>query len=370
MRAFLIAGLVLLVASPVTAVLGNAPVVAAPYTAWSQAIAGDTDAFDFGMAIDTLGSAHLATRVLGVGVGYLWPVPGGAAWVREEIHPSGASPDLDIDAEGDPHIVFRQVNTPATIYATKSEVGWVLETVDSTHGGNHCRIRVDDMGRVHIVYAGRGNEGYGLRYAVRESGSWTIEVISTGAISTLGFDLDANGNAHIAYHDGLIRYATNAAGGWQYSTVGSGSWLDLAVDSTGTPHIAFRSTGTLRYAKLVDGVWNIETADPNSPTAEFPSIDTDASDRPHIAYNDGSLAIPFGSKARYATKTAAGSWIRETITPPAGETWGYAEVRVDADGLPRVAYPLVATQIVGTYPLKIVVAQPAIRAVLPYGVLP
>lgn len=371
MKALLIAGAILLATNPALALVTGVPIVGAPYTGWTQTIAGDTDTGWFGMAIDRLGSAHFAVRSSEAGVGYLWPVPGGGAWVREEVYANGFGPDLALDAQGAPHLVFEDIGTPKTLYATKTPSGWVIETVDGLNGSRHSRIRVDDLGRVHVVYAGRGNEGFGLRYAVRENGVWNIQVISPNAgVSWLGFDLDADGNAHITYDDTIIRYATNKGGSWQVSNIGTGRWPDLAIDSTGAPHIAWRSGGTLRYANLVDGAWSFETADADTSRGDSPSIDTDEADRPHIAYNDASLAMPFGSKARYVTKTASGAWVRETITPPAGETWGFAELRVDADGLPRIAYPFVDTQIVHvTYPLKIVVAQPAIRAVLPYGVL-
>lgn len=367
MRALFVVCLVLLGAGPGASLVAG-PIVGAPYTAWTQTIAGDTDTLAFGMALDTLGSAHFAVRAQGVGVGYLWPVPGGGAWVREEVHARGARPDLDLDDQAKPHMVFQDIDNPRTIYATKTPSGWVSETIDAVNGGGRCKIRVDNLGRVHVVYAG----GNGFRYAVRENGSWTIEQVDSGYVQYMGLDIDANGNAHVVYTNGALRYATNAGGGWQTSNLPDGGGIepDIAVDSTGTPHVAwFRSGFILGYAKLVGGTWIAEVADPTSRHGAWPSIDTDEFDRPHIAYNDVSLVIPSGHKTRYTTKLTDGTWTRDVITPPAWES-DVAELRVDADGLPRIAYAFDNTQIVEEYAYKIVVAQPAIRAILPYGVLP
>lgn len=343
-----------------------------PANAWSQQAVAEMKSATFGMALDSDSRPHFA-YTKGGGTGIFYSAPSVVGW-REEVVAGGGAfwPDLALDRTNGPHVVFAAgpANLRATAYAHKVGSTWAVEMITTTDGGGDSRIRVDSQDRVHVVYSGFG----GLKHAVRDANGWTIGLITTEGSAPFGFDLDQNGNAHVAYYpaDPLIRYATNAAGGWALTTIPvSGTNPDIAVDVEGKVHVTFQSAiGHLGYAALSPSGWIVESADANPYTGRWPSIDTDAQGRPHITYGDQYGAdSPLNGKTRYATKRADGSWQRE-IVGPIGWNGFRSELRVDAEGFPRIGYELFRTQGVTVYLQKLMLAEPLLRTIVPAGVLP
>ena len=173
--------------------------------------------------------------------------------------------------------------------------------------------------------------------------------------------IDAEGNAHIAYHDCLdtnVKYASKKGGNWTFENVDSaentGEYASLALDAKGNPHIAYSCSYRgahncdLKFAsKNSDGSWTVETVDGRSRCCAdwlyvrigwWASLALDARGNPHISYYDKSM-IREGEEAnnlKYASKSGS-TWTVETVDS-AGDVGKYTSLALDAKGDPHIAY--------------------------------
>ncbi len=185
-----------------------------------------------------------------------------------------------------------------------------------------------------------------LKWAVRKSGSWIINLlVDTNKVGPgLDMTMTADGNLHLAYfndnqlnygkYDGTelepggggqlvplrgqhvhrcelgrpglhkllredvdesgIRLAWGTTGNWKYQWVmekdasGPGYSNALAFDSTGAPHVAFinqAQPSTLGVSNFYYGLWSNGTLDFDDITGKV-SADSDSSGRVHVVYYD------------------------------------------------------------------------------------
>ncbi|MFA5862641.1 MAG: hypothetical protein WDA16_13195, partial [Candidatus Thermoplasmatota archaeon] len=98
---------------------------------------------------------------------------------------------------------------------------------------------------------------------------------------------------------------TNAPwAGWSVSVVDPGyprGVQSLALDSLGRPHIAYTGDANVSYAYRDGLEWRLTTVMERSVS---PDIALDASDTPHLCFNNANLSYPTG--IYYATKTQTG----------------------------------------------------------------
>jgi hypothetical protein len=197
----------------------------------------------------------------------------------------------------------------AAEHAQRQIWNWQNETIDSA--GKFPSVAVDKSGGVHVSYI---HEGKGVMYAFRPAGAtkWFIMPIdSKGGPSneTTGIALDLNGNPHICFTPGPIKYDSFDGHEWRGEVIGSNTMpleytCSIAVSATGVPHIIWYQThnedGTLflhlRHAAKESGVWLVRTVDFDFETGKWNSIAVDPTGKPHLSYSALS-----GGELRYAT---------------------------------------------------------------------
>jgi len=185
-------------------------------------------------------------------------------------------------------------------YAYWTGEGWHTEFVQSgSNLGEYTSLAVGYMGQPHISYYDRGNGA--LKYATVSESGWNIQTVDAGDVGLYSsLRLDYNGNPRIAYHDetnGTLKYAAYDGGAWHCTVVDFsahvGAHPSLALTATGDPIISyFDSTNTdLKLAMFLEGTWYTGVVDPTPITgfgnslAMIPELDF-----PCIVYASGDPA--------------------------------------------------------------------------------
>jgi hypothetical protein len=269
----------------------------------------------------------------------------------------GGVPALALDTQDNPVICYYNQTTPTNGWlscAFYGISGWIYETVDPTHSaGLELSLTMDDQGRPHLAYS----SGSETRYAWWNGNAWNISLmrdLTLGRPASLSIDLDKNNTPYVAvigttYHEfGLWMYKQegtkwvrefidytynpgvlygmfldesdlphlvlldyvrmfpvywfNDGNGWRlryFDTNVEAHYGSFYLDARGIPHVAYpdHNDYDLRYARLENGNWTIETVDSDGWVGLHPSIVTDSDDMPHISYIDLTERL-----IRYATK--------------------------------------------------------------------
>jgi hypothetical protein len=220
---------------------------------------------------------------------------------------------------------------------------WHFITVDSEGPvGEFTSIVVDSSGRPHISYYG----GYdsALKYALRESDGWDIDMVDTGLlINSTDIAVDSNGYPHISYFVfgyGEVKYARWDGSSWQIEGVEyideMSGYTSIALDSSDNPHISYYSDlfiqgGELKYAYDDGTGWDIEVVDNNGTAGEHNSIELDSSDWPHISYYDSDNGNLMCAKGEVS------GWNIGTVDTP-GDVGTFTSITLDGYNRPHISY--------------------------------
>jgi len=199
----------------------------------------------------------------------------GSSWEIEIVdaspivafYPAGGT-SLALDANDRPHVAYSDPDSydpsPSSRvlkYAAWNGSTWDIQTVDS--GGDVGQFRslaLDANGYPHISYRDFTNRH--LKYAAWNGTSWDVQTVDyswkVGQYTSLA--LDGNGYPHISYYDwiydttGSLKYAAWNGTSWNIETVDSGGsvgqWNLLALDPSGDAHISYfdKTNRDLKYA--------------------------------------------------------------------------------------------------------------------------
>jgi len=180
----------------------------------------------------------------------------GGSWSDVEIAPVGGQPELQLDNDGLPHILFAVIGAllpgDGLRYARGAAGGapFDVELVPGSSSFDYpLGLAVDQAGQPQAVWS--LEEGPGVVHAVREAGDWSSAepALAVGGVNG-GAAVDASGAIHIvvAAGDDGVWYATNRGGNFAARQLSAGRGLsaDIAVDAAGRPHILLivRQSGT------------------------------------------------------------------------------------------------------------------------------
>jgi len=286
--------------------------------------------------------------------------------------------DIAIDNNNEPHIIYHNHDDEDLNHAFRSSNQWTIERVsDSGHDGWDVIMFIDNDNTIHVSSVDpSGFGGTGVEYAVRTN-SWTIE--SIGSVSLMyangtSIVINDNGVPSVAYFDDTqldLRYATKASGSWVHSTIDQdgdvGRFPDMVIDKFGKYHIAYYQdfgdgTGSVKYALMENGQWQINTID------NLNNVALGFSGARHIVSlkyvePDDKFFISYGDKkvVKYAFKEG-NNWFSEIVVDETGSNiilGQQTSMDVDSDGNPHITYFEVNT-LGGT--IKYVVKDPTITA--------
>lgn len=239
-----------------------------------------------------------------------------------------------LDSNDRPHMVFHDLDS--IYYATAENGTWSSQRVDSYW--SDLSVTIDQNDVLHLCFQ-RYNEiedEVELTYANNDGGTWSIQAVA-GGWDILGGQIavDANGRAHICYHnaDGDLLHLTNANGSWTTQTVvddmvTSSSMFFFRSQDVGGIIYKDDDTGNLMSAALSSEEWNVQIIDSNviGYSLSFTPVSCASV---HLSYDtyDGEL--------KHATETN-GSWSSQTI---ATALWTYEHhIAVDSNDRAHILY--------------------------------
>jgi hypothetical protein len=292
-------------------------------------------------------------------------------WSIETVdHPSNAAvgqeSSITLDSAGQPHIGYRDTIHESVKYARKNANGsWTIETVDSPgFAGAGVSLALDPSGGPHITYySGSSITSTGdVRYASRQCFFiwcwWSKEAIATGVFSSsqagntaLGFD--ASGNPNVSYFDhtaGQLKWARKLNGSWNIANVvaASGGSVSQTLDTDGFPHLAFSSSqsGTVSYVRIICVFilcgWNLNPVD----SGVAGTLRLDVNGQPHLSYAQGANiryavgACPASDPCTWTTElvATAGQPLRPSLALDACTTPHIAFLRTRGVGVADLVY--------------------------------
>lgn len=255
------------------------------------------------LALDSKDNPHIVYRNIAMLEYVSW---NGSDWNFQTVGSPGefgSYNSLLLDSNDNPRLSYRETKNSELRYATLSDSGWNLNTVDAEGNsiGSHNSLAIDSYGNPHISYM-QSIPAIGLKYAYYNGSGWHIETVDAGGAG-VGFDssiaVDYAGRVHISYFSFIpgtsncfLKYAVKSELGWQIVAIdsgnGTGKDTSLALDSNGNPHISYydANRGDLRYAWWNGSVWIIRIIDSAGNVGEASSLALDSNDQAHISYYD------------------------------------------------------------------------------------
>jgi hypothetical protein len=288
----------------------------------------------------------------------------------DEGFDAGSYVDLEIDREGNSHVIYYDATNGDARYAFYDGDTWTDELIDAAGDvGQYGSIEVLDDGTPYVSYYDAS--GRDIKFAFRPGDTWLVETVrmngDVGTWSSLA--LDAMGRAHIAYYHAdssrVLEMASQSGSGWTFQVVDNGIDLDtpqlggfdvgrasrLVIDDGGRFHVAYydaTSRGT-RYALRSGAGWNREymdrppqggTADTTQTRGLYLALTVDAAGQPHAAVHEFRGVSNGGERLRYLRKQGE-NWTPEIVESPTtvGTKVGrYPSIAIDRDGIPQLAY--------------------------------
>jgi hypothetical protein len=171
--------------------------------------------------------------------------------------------------------------------------------------------------------------------------SWHRETVDAAASFT-SVAVDHEGNVHVSYINGGVKYAFRPAGLTKWFTMavdGSGNgFTSITVDSANNPYICYTGYEMLKYAHWDGKSWSVQQIAPNSGQIGYScGIGVAPDGTVHIIWYQLTLA---GQGEYYHLKHAVlkdGMWQARTVDFD-GETGKWNSLRIDALGVPHISY--------------------------------
>jgi hypothetical protein len=242
----------------------------------------------------------------------------------ENRHSVGEFNTLVLDAQGNPHICYRDDTDSFLKYASINGGAWYTLSVGQTGYGTSPSLALDAEGNPNICYHDYTDSS--LKYVYINGTKWTRQIAAAEDCDSPSLVLDSKGNPHIAYithkwtgdfGEYYLKYASRDGDVWKIITIDSSNYSislpSLKLDSSDNPHVAYTYSYPLHYETEMIGVkyaswngtdWVIQIVDKNGQEV---SLALDSHDAPHISYSY------VGSGLKYASWTGAGWSIQKVV---------------------------------------------------------
>ncbi len=285
----------------------------------------------------------------------------GNDWDIDQLTDQAYRTSIDVDPQGYEHILLFDVSGHNTslIYAHEDADGWHVGSLglSGLYVGRYNNLAVDTGGQVHMIFSTwRCMAWVGSRCISWDpdeliyldptgDGQWQA-VIAAYSPEYISLALDAEGNAHISYHNGYhktLKYTQSgiflvSPGGYTVDESAEvGRFTSVAADNQ-EPHISYYdvTNGDLKYAYGTGPdewhlEWYTETVDSTEDVGQYTSIVLDDEGDPHITYYDAG-----NGDLRYAYRES-GEWQFETVDSE-GNVGMWSSLAIDQQGNLHVAY--------------------------------
>jgi hypothetical protein len=233
---------------------------------WSAEEVDDSSWFSasVGFAVDGAGRAHVSYQEPEAQRLY-YARRDGAAWRVELI--DDYDPELDdrvgegsavaVTPAGDPIIAYAksEEGTSYKLKLARYEGGaWRFEQLDgATYVWVHVDLALDAAGQAHLCYFDVDN--HRLRYARESAAGWSYETVASVGIWSVhcAIAVGADGHARVVFNDsdqGTVNLARFDGSRWNVEVIDRGRYVDLALDGSGRPHVVYHDADPdlLKYA--------------------------------------------------------------------------------------------------------------------------
>jgi hypothetical protein len=286
-------------------------------------------------------------------------------WTAETVDTSGKSPSLAVDEQGNVHLSYlSDLSSLKYAFRAADNSRWFTMTIDGVGGGwdtMPTKLALDRQGNAHICYTPGA-----IKYAFFDGKKWNTQQISpkSGTVAyNCAVAIAADGTAHITWYqygkpDGSdylhIKYAFLQDGAWIARTIDfsaqTGKWHSLALDAQGHPHISYDAfvNGQLKYAYWDGQHWVVKVVD-SRDTRRFKDENTDAVGMGSALLLDSQgrayISYEDDNSLKYARQGDT-SWKIDTVDKitPSGSWVGYRSRQV----LDRRGFPHVSYEDAGS----------------------
>jgi len=324
---------------------------------------GDTG-WDTALALDSKDHPHISYKdVTNRALKYAtWD---GTLWHAETVDSVGVgaeSTSIAIDAQDRPWIAYYWTDSLGTIANVKlahwNGSVWVFQVVNppGTHAGPYPSLALDSQDRPRIAYYSDLGGWWTLAYAEWNVSVWNYETVHVTGIAppsgpapySISLKLDDLGRPRIAYAgDWNLSYFHLDSGVWQGELLDSHpgpgqsqlQWVSLALDSQGLPYISYYDDRNwdLKYAHWNGTNWTIEIVDSLGSVGASSSIALDSGDNPHISYAHGYESVP-PPLYLYYTQKKGGVWTPREIVDGTENSGRTSSLALDSHDLPHISY--------------------------------
>jgi hypothetical protein len=219
---------------------------------------------------------------------------------------------LDLDSFDRPHVLFSDINKQELTYAYKSGSTWVKQQVEAGVGlGYYLSINV--LGSTpRVTYIKQPGSTASLRYAYRESGTWTAENatgVAGGYSNTLIVDSSDRPRVVFATTDTVI-FATRSSSGWTYDSLAAGTDPDAFLGPDDMLHVSFADVDNsrLNYAVAkIGSSWKFENIKEAVGEPAFTQITVNAAGDVFISY------FNFSNHNLRVVYKQGGTWTPEVV---------------------------------------------------------
>ncbi len=289
------------------------------------------------LAVDPSGTPHIAFMSEDMPGFVKYAVLGPSEWAISTVDTGYFYGPLDIkvDGNGVPSVVWHNHDDEDGAFATLSGGEWNISRIrNSGHDGWDINVALDSKGSPHVAsidpaqFGGRA----GFEYAVFDGQDWTVEEVGSGPLPYefgTGIAVDSQDRPHIVWFDDQskgLKYAIKESETWTISDVDTegdvGRYPYLTLDPQDNPVVSYyevvdTTSGYIKLARWDGSQWATERIDKLDSVFQgffgarkTSSVVVDQDNNPVVAYSDEALlkvASWDGTQWNVQTVATAGS---------------------------------------------------------------